>query len=495
MNFAFAMDLVGCEFSHIPLPLATLAALTPPEHDVEIVDENVERVDLDMAADVVALTGIYCQRERLFELADAFRARGRHVVIGGPLASDVFDECCAHADTVFVGEAEYTFKQFFADLARGEPNDVYRQDTFIDMHESPVPRFDLLKAARYSSACVQATRGCPYRCEYCDVPSKQGGRPRSKTIAQVLEEVRQLADLGFDSIFFVDDHFMGNRRYARELLIALAEVVPTLPTAMYFYTQLTLNVARDEEMLALFHAASFRRFFVGIETSDVAKLRAITKPQNTEMDVRTAVARIQAYNITVWAGIMLGLDDDTVESFEDQLRFITESGITPTLVGIMQAMPGAPLYERVQREGRLRTLPTVVGSGAFGGFSTQGITNVTPKQMEIPALLAGFSDLVRRMYEADAYGTRILASTARGMRSHPAIGPALNRRNFAIIARTARYYLRDADPASRRLFLRVMGAIAARGLQGFEELFFHLVIYKHLREFYFGAADMARSAA
>ncbi|HEY2748703.1 MAG TPA: radical SAM protein, partial [Polyangia bacterium] len=286
MNFQFAMDLVGCAFSHIPLPLATLAALTPKEVELVIVDENVEPIDLAVDADVIAFSGIYCQRRRLFELADAFRARGRIVAIGGAIATDLPDECRSHCDHLFIGEAEYTWPRFWEELGRGQAQAEYRQDEPIDMRDSPVPLFDRLKVERYSSGCVQATRGCPHRCEYCEVPARQGSRPRSKPVAQVLEEVRRLAALGFDSIFFVDDYFVGNRRYARELLTALAGLVKELPTPIYFYAQVTLNVARDEEMLALFHAAQFRRFFVGIETSDHDKLRAIHKPQNTEMDVR-----------------------------------------------------------------------------------------------------------------------------------------------------------------------------------------------------------------
>ena len=495
MNFQFAMDLVGCAFSHIPLPLATLAALTPAGVDVRIVDENVEPIDLDLDADVVAFSGIYCQRRRLFELADAFRARGRRVVIGGAIATDLPDECRAHCDHLFIGEAEYTWPRFIDDLRRGEPAAEYRQDEPIDMRDSPVPRFELLRVERYSSACVQATRGCPHRCEYCEVPTRQGARPRSKPVAQVLEEVRRLAALGFDSIFFVDDYFVGNRKYARELLTALAGLVAELPTPVYFYAQVTLNIARDDEMLALFHAAHFRRFFVGIETSDHDKLRAIKKPQNTEMDVREAVARIQSFNITVWAGIILGLDDDDASSFDAQYRFIMESGITPTLIGLLQAMPGAPLYDRAKREGRLRLLPDTVGSGALGTVEAQATTNLMPKKLGLPALHGGYSQLVRRVFAPEAYGTRILMATARGTRGYPPIRKSLSARNFRTVARTLAYYLRDADGPSRRMLLRVLLTLAARRGRAFEEIIYHLVIYKHLRTYYDDAARAAETAA
>jgi hypothetical protein len=256
-----------------------------------------------------------------------------------------------------------------------------------------------------------------------------------------------------------------------------------------------LNVARDEEMLALFHAANFRRFFVGIETSDVAKLVAMNKQQNTELDIREAVRRIQSYNITVWAGIILGLDGDDAETFEEQYRFIMDAGITPTLIGLLQAMPGAPLYERIQREGRLRVLPDVVGSNSMGSLEAQGRSNVQPLSLALPSLLRGFSGFVRRVYEPGAYGDRLLASTARGLRPHPSVLKALHVKNTKIILRMVRWYASHEDRAVPRLLVRVLATGAARRGQGLEELIYHLVIYKHLRQFYFDTARVVDEAA
>lgn len=495
MNFQFAMPLVGRAFSHIPLPLITIAALTPAGIEVELVDENVEAVDLDLVADVVAFTGIYCQRARLFELADAFRARGRKVAIGGAIVSDLPEACAEHADVLFFGEAEETWPRFCAALVSGAAATVYRAEGWADMSASPVPRYDLLKADRYSSGCVQATRGCPYRCEYCDVPDKQGRRPRSKSVGQVLEEVRRQVALGFDSIFFVDDHFAGNRRYAIELLTALAGLLGELSAPLYFYTQVTLNVARDEELLALFHAAGFRRFFMGIETPDPRKLRDLDKTHNVEIDMRAAIAKIQSYNITIWAGIILGLDGDDESSFDEQYRFIMDTGITPTLVGLLQAMPGAPLHERIVKEGRLRVLPTLVGSNAEGSLAAQATTNITPMKLTIPALLGGFSSFVRRVYAPRAYTDRLLLGHGLGRQAPASLRRALSWSNAAIVARTVRFYLLDGDPELRSMLLRVLGTAALRRGRNLEELLFHLAIYKHLRTFYFLAADEADRTA
>ncbi|NBX37736.1 MAG: DUF4070 domain-containing protein, partial [Planctomycetes bacterium] len=332
------------------------------------------------------------------------------------------------------------------------------------------------------------------RCEYCDVPTKQGSRPRHKPVSQVIEEIRRLVALGFDSVFFVDDHFAGDRRYARELLEALVALVPTLEIQVYFYAQLTLNIARDEELLALFHRANFRRFFIGIETGDAAQLRAMNKSHNTEVDVRAAIEKIQSYNITVWCGLILGLDGDSATTFDAQYEFVHATAITPTLIGLLQAMPGAPLYDRIVEEGRLLPLPGVVGSNSSGGLLAQGETNIAPAQMTVPELMRGYARFVRQIYGPTAYGDRLLRATARARRPQPSVVLALTRRNIRIIAKTARWY-GTQDTATRRMLARVLAEAARRKGAGLEELVYHLVIYKHLRTFYFDAADVAERSA
>lgn len=264
---------------------------------------------------------------------------------------------------------------------------------------------------------------------------------------------------------------------------------------VYFYTQVTLNIAKDEEMLALFHAAGFRRFFIGIETADVVKLRAMEKVQNAEVDIPEAIARIQAHNITVWAGIILGLDGDDASTFDEQYRFIDETAITPTLIGILQAMPGAPLYDRIKREGRLRVLPSLVGSNSMGSLAAQGTTNIVPKDISLPSLMNGFGAFVRRVFAPDAYTDRLLRATARATREPPSVVGALNWKVTKIIGRTVQWYVRHSDPEVRRMLPRVLSAALRRRGAGLEELIYHLVIYKHLRAFYFETADVTERAA
>ncbi|MFH2007933.1 MAG: radical SAM protein [bacterium] len=495
MNFQFSMELIDCSYSHIPLNLLTIGALTPAQVDVILVDENVEEVDLDMNVDVVALTGTYTQRRRMFELAGAFRARGKLVAFGGPVVIDCFEESRAQADVLFVGEAELTWPRFCADYAKGDHQKIYRQEEPVDMALSPIPRFELLKPGRYSSGCVQATRGCRYHCEFCDVPVKFGTIPRSKPVAQVVEEVRRLAALGFDSVFIVDDNFLAVRVYAKELLIALAELVAELPTPMYFYTQVPLNVAADDELLELFHRASFRRFFLGIETFDGDKLAAMDKEHNSELDVYEAVRKIQEHGITVWAGIIVGLDDDDEQTFEDQYQFISRSGITPTLVGLLQAQPGTPLYERVEREGRLRKVADIVGSGAIGTLEAQALTNIRPTRLDEATQLSLTARFLRRVYAPEAVAERLILGVERSRKRSPPIFETISAAGLKAILKTTAYYVTHREPRMRKHVQRILTYLATHRLRGLDELIYHLVIYKHMYEYYHRAADLCDAAA
>lgn len=489
MNFAYCMDIVGCEFSHIPLPLATIAALTPDDVEITIIDENIEPVPENIDADIIGFSSILCQKERTFEYARKFRAQGKTVVVGGALVDDQPDECREIMDVVFKGEAEYTWPKFIEEYRQGKHADFYEQKEWVDVKDSPIPRFDLLKTEKYSAGCVQITRGCPYRCEYCDVPTKNGGFPRSKTIENALEEIRLLSEAGYDSIFIVDDHFAGNRKFAKDLLRAIANFLPSLPIKMYFYTQVSLNVAKDEELLQLFHDASFRRLFIGIETSDSEQLTNINKKHNIEQDIMDSIRTIQSYGITVWAGILFGLDGDSEASYEKQFQFIMESGVTPVQMGLLQAMPDTPLYDRIIDEGRLIELPQIMGASGLGDNKKVPASNISPSSMGEYERDRLFAKTLKRLYAPDAYATRILDAEARIKCRAIKVWPDLTWKNISIVGRAVGYYLFKADWQSKRMFFRMMGNFLIGKATNLEELLFNLVIYKHLRTFYFNLAD------
>jgi radical SAM superfamily enzyme YgiQ (UPF0313 family) len=201
-----------CVFPNLALP--TLAALTPPPHEVVLCDENVESIDFDTDADVVGITGFVVHRRRMFEIAATFRTRGKLVVAGGPFATLCPEELRGKVDVLFVGEAEYTWPEFVRDYETGQWRLEYEQEQKPSMLDSPAPRFDLLRVDRYRSMAIQFARGCPFSCEFCDIIVMYGRRPRTKSVAQVLTEVEALHALAISNIFVVDDNFIANKREA-----------------------------------------------------------------------------------------------------------------------------------------------------------------------------------------------------------------------------------------------------------------------------------------
>ncbi|HEU5394955.1 MAG TPA: radical SAM protein, partial [Candidatus Methylomirabilis sp.] len=261
-GFQGIAELVGVRSGQAPLGLATVAALTPPEVGVDLQDENCGPVDLDTDADVVAIGCWNVQHGRARELAAEFRRRGKLVVVGGPyptLCPERFTD--GAFDVVFDGEVEVTWPQFCRDLLAGAPRPLYKQVGNVDMRLSPVPRFDLLPKGDYLYNFVQTTRGCPFQCEFCDIIITDGRVPRLKTVSQVLNEIETIAALGGKYVSFSDANFIGNTKYAEQLLKALVEFGRRNGFPLHFSAEMTINIAEKPHLLALLREANFTGIF------------------------------------------------------------------------------------------------------------------------------------------------------------------------------------------------------------------------------------------
>jgi radical SAM superfamily enzyme YgiQ (UPF0313 family) len=383
-----------------PLGLATLAALCPPHWQVEIVDENIQPIPLEPEADIVGVCGMGVQFPRQKELLDYYRRRGHYVVAGGSYGSLCPEHYGLLADTVVAGEAEYVFPQFCRDFERGDPKALYHETGTVALTDSPTPRFDLLRLDRYVYASLQFSRGCPFRCEFCDIIVMFGRKPRVKSLEQVGRELDELRRFGVRRVFFVDDNLIGNLPQAKKLLQFLKEYQETHRYTFSFGTEASLNMAQHGELLNLFRAANFGWVFIGIESTDPASLKETLKTQNLHENILTSVRRIYSHGIEVLAGFIIGFDNDTEESFEQQYRFITEAGIQSAMVGLLTALPKTPLYERLKKEGRLRTLDDV-------NDVTQLSTNITPKSMTYDAMIEDYIALYRRLLQDREIALRI----------------------------------------------------------------------------------------
>ena len=401
-SFKWAVDhvLPNKRAINPPLGLATLAALCPPSWQVEIVDENVESIPLDPAADLIGVCGMGVQFQRQSELLCYYRSKGYYVVAGGSFASLCPERYALLADTVVAGEAEYIWPRFCAEFDRGCAAGLYRETGVVALSDSPIPRFDLLKLDRYSTATVQFSRGCPFRCEFCDIIVMFGRKPRNKSLGQIEGELDALRSLGITNVFFVDDNLIGRPSAAKELLRGLIEYQRRHRCAFRFGSEVSINLAQDAELLQLMRDANFGWVFIGIESPDPQTLKDTRKVQNTRQDVLSSVRAIYAYGIDVLGGFIVGFDNDTLESFDGQYRFIMKSGIQAAMVGLLTALPKTPLYERLQREGRLRESDHALDN-------TKLATNVVPKHMGYDQLLAAYQRLYRRLLTDRAIAERI----------------------------------------------------------------------------------------
>ncbi len=392
-----------------PLGLATLAALTPSSWEIHIVDENVEPIDWNEQADVVGVSGMAVQFPRQREIAARFRERGSHVVVGGPYASLCPEEYTGVADTIVAGEAEYTWPRFCADFEKGQPDSLYREAGTVDLVDTPTPRHDLLKLHLYQSVAIQFSRGCPFRCEFCDIIVVFGRKPRAKSLAQIERELDLLRRHGVRNVFFIDDNLIGHLPRCRELLDFLADYQKRHRYRLTFGAETSANVASHPDLLARLRRANFQWVFIGIETPSRDALVETKKEQNMRQDPLAALRMIYAHGLDVYASFVVGFDADDGSIFRRQFEFIVESGIVVASVGLLLALPRTPLYERIERDGRLKQFEEA-GHRLWNNLVG---TNIVPLRMTGAEMLAGFQDLQSRLADDAVIADRILNKVRR----------------------------------------------------------------------------------
>ncbi len=405
-SFRWALDEVldGKSAVNPPLGLATVAALTPKHWDVRIVDENVEPIPLDPDVDIVGICGMAIQFPRQRALIQHYKTVGRLVVAGGSYASLCPEAFEGLADVVVSGEAEYIWPRFCADYTNGHTDSLYHETGEVNLADSPVPRFDLLKLDRYTRVSLQYSRGCPYQCEFCDIIVMFGRRPRTKNPEQIGRELDELRAARVHNVFFVDDNFIGHRPRTKALLSYLADYQWKHDYRFQFGVQASVNLADDNVLLNLFGQANVSWVFIGIESPDAESLAEANKRQNLKGNLLSAVHKLYRNGIDVFGGFIIGFDNDTIEVFDKQYDFIVRSGIQIAMVGLLTALPKTPLYHRLDAEGRL--VPY-----ARADDNTQVTTNFVPKGMTAHEMSVGFVDLHRRLTRDRVIAERIINKT------------------------------------------------------------------------------------
>ena len=331
-----------------PLGLAMVAAVTPPEIEVSLTDENVTDIDFQKEIDLVGITALTVTAPRAYEIADNFRARGAKVILGGAHPSVLPEEASQHADAVVIGEAEGIWPSLINDFKESKLKRVYRQSERPSLVNLPIPRRDLFaKGAYYVTNTISTTRGCPYSCSFCSVTSLFGRAIRCRPVEEVLREIETLNQKEF--IVFVDDNIVGNPKYAEELFHAL------IPYKIKWVSQASVTVAKNDELLKLAAASGCLDLFIGFETLSPANLAAVGKKVNTVDEYETVVKKIHSHGIAIHGFFILGLDEDDEEVFERTLHFAQKMRLESAQFAWPVPYPGTAFYESLDKTGRIVT--------------------------------------------------------------------------------------------------------------------------------------------
>ncbi len=398
-SFKHALKFIDKKAGNPPLGLLTIAAMLPHGWEKRLVDVNVQSLtDDDLKwADWVMISGMVVQRDSAHELIDRAKAAGKTVIAGGPLFTGEYEDFPT-VDYFVLNEGEITLPRFLFDYSQGTAQHVYTTTEYADLSQTPAPLWELANLKKYATLSVQFSRGCPFNCDFCNITAMLGHRPRTKSTQQLITELDRLYNLGWrDSVFIVDDNFIGNKKILKE------EVLPAMiewrkgKRGVAFNTEVSINLSDDPELLQLMSAAGFTEVFVGIETPSEEGLAECSKSQNINRDLIASVHRIQKAGIGVQGGFIVGFDSDTESIFKRQSDFIMESGITTAMIGLLQAPLGTKLYARLKEEGRL--------TGNMTGDNADGSTNIIPK-LDLTVLREGYFALVRYLYTPKAYYQR-----------------------------------------------------------------------------------------
>lgn len=399
-SFKHALKFIRKKAFAPPLGLLTVAAMLPAVWEKRLVDLNVTRLtqqDLDWA-DYVFVSAMIVQREAARAVIARCKQAGVPVVAGGPLFT-IEHTSFPEVDYFVLNEAEITLPLFLDDLAQGIPQRIYTTSEFPEIRQMPAPLWALADLKQYATMSLQFSRGCPFDCAFCNITALLGRRPRTKTAAQIIAELDSLYALGWrGSVFFVDDNLIGNKKQLKH------EILPALiawrqgKRGLRFSTELSINLADDDELMSMMVAAGFGTVFVGIETPDDDSLAECSKHQNRNRDLVASVQRIQRAGMQVQGGFIVGFDNDTPSIFQRQIEFIQKSGIVSAMVGLLQAFPGTRLYDQLETEGRLRS--------ELSGDNVDGSTNIVPK-MDVEVLREGYKNILHQIYSPKLYYERI----------------------------------------------------------------------------------------
>lgn len=413
-----AIKAVGAKAVLPPLGLLTVAAMLPDNFEAKLIDMNVEDLcqsDVEQC-DLVFLAGMCIHRKAFLQVVDLCHKLGKTIVAGGPIVMSelglksqaILDNLESDKIAHFIlAEAEVNLPEFLQDFIKGTARKIYANMEKPNLSLTPPPRFDLIAPRNYASMSLQFSRGCPFNCEFCDIIQMFGRVPRTKTSEQFLGEMELLYATGYRGrLFVVDDNFIGNKLAVKRLLLAMISWQQKRNYPYLMFTEASLNLAQDEELMDLMVQAGFTSVFIGIETPDASTLTAINKLQNSGTDMDNSIEKIQRAGLEVMGGFILGFDSDPPDIFHSQVEFIGRNAVVQSMIGLLVVLPNTDLYKRLGKEGRLFELVD------FSGDNVDIQLNFTPKLPEA-LLIAGYKRVLLETYAPANYFQRALLLLSR----------------------------------------------------------------------------------
>ncbi|RLB04265.1 MAG: B12-binding domain-containing radical SAM protein, partial [Deltaproteobacteria bacterium] len=400
-SFKYALKFISKKASFPPLGLLTVAAMLPSHWQKRLVDMNVRPLSDEALqwADYVFISAMAVQKESAIEVINRCKRMGIKTAAGGPLFTAEYEEF-KDVDHLILNEAEKTLPPFLEDLRKGSARHIYTTSEWPDLKQTPPPLWELIEMKEYASMNIQYSRGCPFNCEFCDIIVLNGRIPRTKDKEQIILELNSLYDHGWrGGVFFVDDNFIGNKKKLKaQILPAIIGWMKERNYPFSFFTEASIDLSDDEELMGLMVEAGFDTVFIGIETPYEESLTECSKFQNRNRDLVACVKKIQQRGLQVTGGFIVGFDHDPPSIFERQINFIQKSGIVTAMVGLLNAPRGTRLYRRLRKENRLLH--------EVSGDNTDCSINFIPK-MGHETLINGYKRIMKTIYSPRHYYRRI----------------------------------------------------------------------------------------
>ena len=400
-TFKTILPYVGKKAACPPLGMLTVSAMLPKAWNKKLVNLNIEALQINdiLWADYVFIGAMYIQKKSVAQIINICLKYRIKMVAGGPLFTQEYENY-PQIDHFVLNEAEITLPLFLSDLRAGVPKKVYRTDEYSDLLLTPAPDYGLLPLKDYVFTSIQVSRGCPFSCEFCEISVLQGRKTRMKSTKQVINELQALYEMNWRGhVLIVDDNFIGNKsELKKNLLPAMKAWMEKHGFPFTFNTQASLNLADDDELMALMVETGFSSVFIGIETPEEKSLRECNKLQNTNRDLVQSVKKMQNAGLQVSAGLIVGFDSDTESTFQRQIDFIQESGIVSAMIGLLNAPKKTPLYRRYEAENRIIS--------EASGNNTDLTLNYIPV-MDAEVLVGGYQRILHDIYSAGPFYKRI----------------------------------------------------------------------------------------